>query len=58
MDPAAAQQLQLFLDLDARHDDLLRQLEELDHRVAQVLAEYAPPPEPIVGQELAQRIAA
>jgi hypothetical protein len=31
-----------LLDLDARHDELLRQLEELDHRVEKVLAEYLP----------------
>jgi hypothetical protein len=31
-----------ILDLDARHDELLRQLEELDHRVEKVLAEYLP----------------
>jgi hypothetical protein len=30
------------LDLDARHDELLRQLEELDDRVQKVLAEYLP----------------
>lgn len=37
---AAAEQLALLLDLDARHDDLLRRLEELDQRVADTLAEY------------------
>lgn len=39
MDPAA-EQLALLLDLDARHDDLLERLEELDQRVANALAEY------------------
>lgn len=37
---AAAQQLALLLDLDARHDDLLRRLDDLDQRVAHALAEY------------------
>jgi hypothetical protein len=46
MDSAVAQQLQALVDLDAQHDDLLRQLDELDRRVAQVLAEYSPPPTP------------
>ena len=31
-----------LLDLDARHDELLRQLEDLDHRVQEVLGEYLP----------------
>jgi hypothetical protein len=31
-----------LLDLDARHDELLRQLAELDQRVERVLAEYLP----------------
>jgi hypothetical protein len=35
-----------LLDLDARHDELLRELEELDHRVQKVLAEYLPVHEP------------
>lgn len=41
---AAFGQLQVLLDLEARHDDLLRRLDELEHRVADVLAEYQPPP--------------
>lgn len=32
-------QLDLLLDLEARHDDLLSRLEELDQRVAKTLAE-------------------
>ena len=36
----AASQFRLLLELDDRHDDLLRRLEELDHRVARVLAQY------------------
>jgi hypothetical protein len=36
---AADSQLSTLLELDARHDDLLQQLAELDHRVSQVLAE-------------------
>ena len=31
--------LQLLLELDARHDDLLRRLDELDKEVARVLKE-------------------
>jgi hypothetical protein len=31
-----------LLDLDLRHDELLRQLDDLDRRVQQVLAEYLP----------------
>jgi len=31
--------LDLLLDLDSRHDDLLKRLDELDHRVAKILAE-------------------
>ncbi len=42
MDSVAQQQLQMLLDLDARHDDLLRRLDELDRRINAVLAEYAP----------------
>jgi len=38
MDPAV-EQLQLVLDLEARHDELLDRLDELDKRVARVLAE-------------------
>jgi hypothetical protein len=32
-------QLELLLDLEARHDELLSRLEELDLRVAKTLAE-------------------
>ena len=32
-------QLELLLDLETRHDDLLSRLEELDKRVAKTLAE-------------------
>jgi hypothetical protein len=39
VDPAA-EQLQFLLDLDARHDDLLQRLDELEQRIAGVLAEY------------------
>ena len=38
MDPAVEQH-QLLLDLEARHDELLGQLDELDKRVARVLDE-------------------
>lgn len=36
----SARQLQTLLDLDARHDDLLDRLDDLDMRVAKVLSEY------------------
>jgi hypothetical protein len=39
MDPAAVQ-IQNLAELQARHDQLLRDLEALDKRVARVLAEY------------------
>jgi hypothetical protein len=32
-------QLELLLDLETRHDELLTRLEELDNRVAKTLAE-------------------
>ncbi len=35
----SARQLQALLDLDARHDDLLQRLDELDDRVSQVLSQ-------------------
>ena len=38
MDSCAAQ-LALLIDLEARHEDLLVQLDELDKRVAKTLAE-------------------
>ena len=37
---AAFDQLRDLLDLDARHDDLLRQLDELEQQIEAVLAEY------------------
>ncbi len=37
-DPAT-EQLQLLLELDARHDDLLLRLEELDERIVAALRE-------------------
>ncbi len=43
-DPAAP--FDPLLDLDARHDQLLRQLEDLDRRVQKVLADYAPAHDP------------
>ena len=39
MDTSTAQ-LDLLIDLETRHDDLLLQLDELDKRVERVLAEY------------------
>ncbi len=39
---AAFDQLHTLLDLEARHDDLLRRLDELDQRINAVLAEYQP----------------
>ena len=38
MDSCAAQ-LELLIDLEARHEDLLVRLDELDQRVAKTLAE-------------------
>ena len=35
-------QLDLLMDLDARHEELLRQLEELDKRVEKALVECQP----------------
>lgn len=40
---SAEQQLTALMDLDARHDDLLKRLTELDERVAAALASYQPP---------------
>lgn len=39
MDDPAVEQLRLLLDLDARHDSLLEQLEELEQQVARALVE-------------------
>jgi hypothetical protein len=39
MDTRAAQ-LDLLLDLEARHDDLMLRLEELDRRVERTLVEW------------------
>ncbi len=39
MDTRAAQ-LDLLLDLEARHDDLMLRLEELDQRVERTLVEW------------------
>ena len=36
---ALTSQLESLLELEARHDDLLRRLDELDKRVERVLAE-------------------
>jgi hypothetical protein len=36
---APTAQLELLLDIEARHEDLLRQLDELDKRVEKTLAE-------------------
>jgi hypothetical protein len=52
----SVRQLQVLLDLDARHDDLLDQLDDLDKRVAQVLGEWmtgrsTPPAPPIATRE-------
>lgn len=38
--------LDILVDLEARHDDLLRRLEELDKRVEKVLAEWQPARKP------------
>ena len=36
----SARQLQILLELDARHDDLLQRLDALDKQVVQVLSKY------------------
>jgi len=43
---AAIEQLQTLLDLEARHEELLERLAELDQRVAEVLAQYQTPRAP------------
>lgn len=43
-------QLETLLDLEARHDDLLRRLDALDKRVERVLADCLP--EKAKGQEV------
>jgi hypothetical protein len=40
---SAAIQLATLVELDARHDDLLQRLEDLDNRVSAVLAQFQPP---------------
>ncbi|HOA52229.1 MAG TPA: hypothetical protein PKI05_08220 [Thermogutta sp.] len=37
------EQLALIRDLESRHEDLFRKLEELEHRVAEVLTQWAKP---------------
>jgi hypothetical protein len=44
-------QLELLLDLETRHDDLLSRLEELDKRVAKTLAECMASRQPAVASE-------
>jgi len=44
-------QLELLLDLETRHDDLLSRLEELDKRVAKTLAECMASRQPTVVSE-------
>jgi tetrahydromethanopterin S-methyltransferase subunit G len=46
---AAVEQLQTLLELEARHEELLERLDDLDRRVAGVLAQYQTvhPPEQI-----------
>jgi len=44
-------QLELLLDLETRHDDLLSRLEELDKRVAKTLAECMVSRQPVVAGE-------
>jgi hypothetical protein len=41
--------LKALLDLESRHDELLDRLAELDRRVEQVLAQYAPSGRPSTG---------
>ncbi len=44
-------QLELLLELEAKHDDLLSRLEELDKRVAKTLAECLALRQPTVFNE-------
>jgi hypothetical protein len=44
-------QLELLLDLETRHDELLSRLEELDKRVAKTLAEYMATRQPTAAGE-------
>jgi hypothetical protein len=46
---AAAEQLQTLLELEARHEELLDRLADLDKRVVEVLAQYqtSHPPESV-----------
>ena len=37
---------QTLSDLDTQHDDLLRQLDDLDRQVLKALADNQPPPRP------------
>jgi len=46
---SGAPQLNLLLELEARHEDLLDRLDELDKRVEKVLAEFSPRRETPVG---------
>jgi hypothetical protein len=47
-------QIELILDLESRHDELLTRLEELDKRVAKTLAEYMASRQPaVVSQQCA-----
>lgn len=45
MSDAVGEQGDLLLNLEARHDELLRQLDELDRRVAEVLRQVQPAPQ-------------
>ena len=40
-------QHQTISDLDAQHDELLRQLDDLDKRVLKALVDCQPPPQPV-----------
>jgi hypothetical protein len=44
-------QHQALSDLDAQHDDLLRQLDDLDQRVLKALADCQPPPQPAESEQ-------
>ena len=60
---AAVEQLQTLLELEARHEELLERLDDLDRRVVEVLAQYQVPrsmePGPrLCGEEPAEGLAA
>lgn len=52
-----AQHLDLILDLEARHDDLIQRLDDLDQRTAKVLADCLTIRQPVPGADPAPSVA-